>query len=197
MKNFQMGSNYSEKRLSSKKERKVMLLEYKNSSFSEADIQKYEERKLFSQDRQPSLSKLKKDWGYKVKADGTIMILSYRGNDTDVIVPSEIEGKPVAEIAEEAFSGVCYYTDSKVIINMKMRRQQINSIYIPASVNMISEVAFIGCGDKTLGDKVLQYIYIPKKAKKTYPAKMMLIIEKKSFGEKYAKKENLNYQVIE
>ena len=43
----------------------------------------------------------------------------------------------------------------------------------------------------------MTYVYPAKKAKRAYPTKMMLIAEKKSFAEKFAKKEGIAYQVNE
>ena len=173
----------------------AILLDYKNENISEENMEKSEKQKLSVIGKAPSLSKIKKDWGYKVQDDDTIAILSYKGSDTDVIIPSVIEEKPVVEIGETAFNGVCYYTESQVVKNVKVRRQQINTVYIPSSVKKISEIAFIGCGDRLLGEYTKQYIISPKKAKKAYLPKMMLIVEKGSYAEKYAEKEKMNYQI--
>ncbi|MBR7032924.1 MAG: leucine-rich repeat domain-containing protein, partial [Clostridia bacterium] len=67
------------------------------------------------------------DWEYYIE-DGEVTITGYNGSDTDVTIPSEIDGYPVTEIGDWAFE-YCSLT----------------SVTIPDSVMRIGEGAFWGC----------------------------------------------------
>ena len=60
---------------------------------------------------------------------GSIIIYSYTGNASELVVPAEIEGLPVKVIGKGAFK------------NKAFRK----SVHLPASVEEIRESAFIGC----------------------------------------------------
>lgn len=61
--------------------------------------------------------------------DSHVVISGYKGADPNAIVPAEIEGLPVTEIADRAFSDNTYIT----------------SATIPSSITKIGEKAFSGC----------------------------------------------------
>lgn len=61
--------------------------------------------------------------------DGTITIVEYLGNDTDVIIPEQIQGKDVTVIAEMAFMG-----------------KNLDKVTIPGTVTTIGTAAFMMCG---------------------------------------------------
>ncbi|MCL2812656.1 MAG: leucine-rich repeat protein [Clostridia bacterium] len=63
--------------------------------------------------------------------DGQITILNYIGNETEVMIPDQIEGHPVTAIGDRAF----------------FNRPELQSITIPSSVSVIGEQVFDGCGD--------------------------------------------------
>lgn len=65
---------------------------------------------------------------YDIYADH-VVITKYSGSETDIIIPEEIDGLPVTEIAEMAFSS-----------------KKISSVQIPDSVISIAPSAFSGCG---------------------------------------------------
>ncbi len=67
-------------------------------------------------------------WSSVTTSDG-VKIVGYSGSDTTVEVPSEIGGKPVTAIGEDAFSG----------------KTGITSVTIPGSVTAIGEGVFSGC----------------------------------------------------
>ncbi len=69
------------------------------------------------------------DWTYSVRSDGTVAIEEYNGSDTDVTIPSEIDGKSVTEIGVAAFWGCT----------------SLKSVTIPHSVTCIGGLAFAGC----------------------------------------------------
>ena len=47
------------------------------------------------------------DYEYAVLEDGTVEIIKYVGNSTEIEIPAEIDGKSVTKISNEAFNG-CY-----------------------------------------------------------------------------------------
>ena len=60
--------------------------------------------------------------------DGGVIITKYKGGQTEVTVPDEIDGVPVAEIGFYAFEA-----------------QPVTSVVLPESVKVIGEGAFIDC----------------------------------------------------
>ena len=73
------------------------------------------------------------DYEYTVLDDGTVGIAKYTGSDTEVTIPSKIDGKSVTSIGEYAF-GWC---------------ESLTSITIPNSVTSIGSSAFRGCKNLT------------------------------------------------
>jgi len=68
------------------------------------------------------------DYIYEITDDGVILLF-YKGAGGAVNIPSEIEGKPVVEIAPECF----------------LRRGNVTSVAIPSSVKVIGSFAFRLC----------------------------------------------------
>ena len=66
---------------------------------------------------------------YTIRDDGTASILRYNGKDKDVVITSQIGGKPVTEIGQYAFEAA----------------STVESITIPDSVTKIGEFAFQDC----------------------------------------------------
>lgn len=73
------------------------------------------------------------DFEYSTNDDGTVTITGYNGSDTEITIPSEIDGKSVTEIGEDAFSGC----------------DKITNVIIPDSVTIIGRSAFNGCDGLT------------------------------------------------
>lgn len=69
------------------------------------------------------------DFEYTVLDDGTLAIIYYFGNDTEVEIPSEIDGKKITTIEEGAF----HFCDG------------ITNVIIPETVTSIGDYAFHGC----------------------------------------------------
>lgn len=69
-------------------------------------------------------------WTYSVSSD-QVTINSYDGNESHVVIPSSLEGKPVVAIGKAAFSD----------------NSGVQSITIPASVTSIGAMAFGGAGN--------------------------------------------------
>lgn len=73
------------------------------------------------------------DWQYSVKDDGTIYIIKYTGQGTEIAIPSAIDNKNVSEIGDYVFSAS---TD-------------IKTVSIPNSIT-VSEHSFDGCDKATI-----------------------------------------------
>lgn len=69
------------------------------------------------------------DFVFAEKADGTFELTHYNGQDTNVIVPKDHNGKSVTSVAAFAFEG----------------RTDITSVTVPDSVTEIKSCAFAGC----------------------------------------------------
>ena len=90
------------------------------------------------------------DFEYEELADGTLSITGYRGSDTEIVIPAEIEGKKVTEIGEMAFS---YDSLTKTTIPNSVTTIEwgafyqcdITEIIIPSSVTSIGDYAFYQC----------------------------------------------------
>ena len=75
--------------------------------------------------------------------DGTAIITGYIGSDFDIVIPSEIENRPVVEIDAEAFEGY-----------------DLKSVVIPQSVTIIDYGAFHSCDllEKIIVPDTLEYL---------------------------------------
>lgn len=86
-----------------------------------------------SEPEEPSIPETSAEYFKYYEDDGEITITEYIGSDTDVVIPQEINGKPVSIIGEKAFCN-----------NWK-----ITSVTIPYGVTTIGYLAFSGCGQLT------------------------------------------------
>ena len=83
------------------------------------------------------------DYEYSLLNDGTVEITNYTGNDTDIVIPAELDGKRVTEIGSFAFDSCTS------LVNVK----------IPDSVLKIGNYAFMRCSglkNITLSDSVVE-----------------------------------------
>ena len=76
---------------------------------------------------------------YEVGADNKIRINAYLGNDTEIVIPAEIDGIPVAYLSSDAFS----------------ENKTITSVTIPGSIAEIPYGAFLRCS--SLRNVVLEH----------------------------------------
>ena len=77
-----------------------------------------------------SLEKWNSDFDYETNEDGTITIIKYYGNNTEVIIPETIDEKKVTAIGNEGFK----------------EYEGLTSIKIPSSVTSIGDYTFYDCG---------------------------------------------------
>ncbi len=78
-------------------------------------------------------------WRYATEGDN-IVIYAYAGTETEVVIPSEIDGKPVHIIDE---IGLCY--DSKRVVDGSSYHSNITKLTIPASLKEIPLDLFAQC----------------------------------------------------
>ncbi len=88
--------------------------------------------------------------------DSTGAITGYTGTDTDIVIPSEINGIPVTGIATKAFSGNTSITSVYIpasVTTIKSRAFQnatsLRSVTISEGVSAIDSYAFMGCSALT------------------------------------------------
>ena len=113
-------------------EKTSSLLEYQNKTYSIDEIVK-DQMKELSVDT-TSKSYIRKSFGLRlIKNETEYEIISYKGKDTIVIVPDNIEGKPVTSIADGAFSPT-YRGIKEEIRNL---RRNITSITLPDTITRI------------------------------------------------------------
>ena len=96
------------------------------------------------------------DYRYDVNDDDTIRITGYSGSDTAISIPSEIEGKKVTSIGDDAFCDCSSLTSINIPDSVTdigdyafCYCSSLTSINIPDSVTSIGRSAFFGCSSLT------------------------------------------------
>ena len=118
------------------------LLDYKNrtADFPAEEKKREEREKRKMRQLFDPVAVMKKVWSWKERKDGTLCLTSYKGTDTEVVVP-ELIGKKAVTALEKTFN--CYA--SRLTSEMKTTRKSLRSVTIPDSVTSISGFAFAGC----------------------------------------------------
>jgi hypothetical protein len=118
------------------------LLEYKNRTADLAKEAAAEEKAAVRSLLNPlSAEELKKSWSYKKLEDGSLIITSYKGTDTEVTVPERIGKSPVSTIGAEAFSAWSY---TSRVPNREVRKK-ITRVVLPEGIREIGRNAFWEC----------------------------------------------------
>lgn len=97
---------------------------------------------------QQAKAALSGDFSYMDNGDGTAAITSYKGTNTDVIIPSVLEGLTVTGIGKDAFFGrnLASVTLPDTLTSIGIRAfgsNQLTSLTIPDSVMTIGDYAFM------------------------------------------------------
>lgn len=135
-----------------KTESAAWLLDFKNRTADlAAERIKAEKKMLRELNADPnSLAELRKIWKFENREDNTIIIIGYKGDRTEIIVPEKIGNEIVTAIGEYAFS-----PDAKRIREEQRNfRKSITKITLPDTIESIGEFAFFKC-------KALAEINIP------------------------------------
>ena len=129
---------------------------------------------------------------YLLNSDGTYTIASYAGNDTEIVIPSEINGIPVTAIGNNfaknnrKITKITMPDTIKIIGNSAFYRcTKVTEIHFPNSLVIIGENSFRSCGNSetdlvlpetvesiganafaSYGSKKITNVYIGKNVKK-------------------------------
>lgn len=111
--------------------------------------------------RAPSLSTLRKIWTFSPRPDGTYRIAAYKGDESDVTIPSEINGVKVTELGkgESDFLSNPFFGELAPRIRsvtleegltavgryLFLRCGALKSVALPASLKKIGYGAFFAC----------------------------------------------------
>lgn len=85
------------------------------------------------------------DYEYTVNHKNEVIILSYLGNSRQVVIPSEIDGKPVIEIGAYSFNGIERHQDDGIKFENHPNawyNKRIKKVTVPSTVKVIRENAF-------------------------------------------------------
>ena len=100
----------------------------------------------------PAYAESSGDFSYTILSDGTAKITEYNGSESDLTIPSTIDGYSVSEIANQTFwynNSIVnvYVSDGIKIIRYDSfwRCSNLKTIYIPKSVSSIESWAFTDC----------------------------------------------------
>ena len=132
-------------RLAGDPESVSMLLAYKNGTYSAEEVVENEDKKVEKMLRKPTAAEIKKLWAIKEETDGTITLVTYKGAERDILVPSRIGKKPVTKIGYECFADTLYYGESGRNIPNRDERLLIETIEIPEGITSIERNAFYKC----------------------------------------------------
>lgn len=119
------------------------------------------------------------EYRYRKLEDGTLEITGYQGNDTELVIPAEINGKRVTGIGDSAFSGC----------------SSLTGIELPAGITSIGVNAFSGCRSLT-EIKLPESLTIIGDYAFGELKDMELLVYKNSYAEKYAKQYKYSYKYI-
>ena len=111
----------------------AVILKYKKQLSGE----KQDTEEAFSLDENITAADLRKIWGTKKQENGDLTIISYKGNDENVIVPEKIGKSDVKAISSGAFRA-----DTATSEPRKRARESITSVVLPGTIREIPEKLF-------------------------------------------------------
>ena len=117
----------------------ALLLDYQNKTFSSEEIISSTTEELFLDTN--SKKYISKSWNYHLKKDGTYIITRYIGEDREVLIPDNIDGKPVTELGDDVFNARA----KGVEYDIREKRKHINSIIMPNTITKIGKRVFWYC----------------------------------------------------
>ena len=124
----------------------AMLLDYQDRQLKPGEREQMEAEKMqremdFMLTGALTAAEAKKSWRYEKDEKGNLTILGYKGQETEVEVPTAIGKDPVAAIGDYAFS-----PNGKPLSEAQREaRRNIRSICVPEGVETIGESAFEDC----------------------------------------------------
>lgn len=122
----------------------AFLLDFKNRTADLAKERENAEKKMLRElNANPdpnSVAELKKIWKYEKRADGTLIITGYKGDERLVTIPEKIGKSTVTAIGELAFSPKA----PRLTYEKEMQRVLIEKIIVPPTVKTIGRRAFGG-----------------------------------------------------
>ncbi len=125
----------------------AFLLDFKNRTADlAAERERAEKRMLREMNANPnSLAELKKVWRFTKLEDGTLEITSYKGKQTEVVVPEKIGKDTVTSIGNGAFTGNIGRAKRTPREICNFRQGKITKITLPETISNIGEGAFDHC----------------------------------------------------
>lgn len=123
------------------------LLEFKNRTADLAEERKRAEKRMLRElNANPnSLTELKKVWRFTKLEDGTLEITSYKGKQTEVVVPEKIGNDTVTSIGDGAFTGNIGSAKRTPREICNFRQENITKITLPETIINIGDGAFNHC----------------------------------------------------
>lgn len=150
-------------------------------------------------DKDPyNTSDMKKLWGYKKTEDGTVMITSYLGEESEITVPPRIGKAAVSRIGPYAFSPCMPSAQGYGKLRMPRRVTAMNklrSVRIPEGVITIDENAFLSASI----EKVIIPTTVSSISSEAFPrdkSKVTIFAPAGSYAEEYASANGIRFEIM-
>ncbi len=129
---------------------------YEGAAAQEEEPQKNAAQEILEaenrQEKEESCAKASQDWQWDVLEDGTVSIKNYSGTETEVEIPSQLDGKKVTTLGYYAFNGNKGITNIRIPDTVTTLEDTVflcctalKEIVIPSSVSSIGEEVFLDC----------------------------------------------------
>lgn len=156
------------------------------------------------------------DLEYSEIYDGTIKITGYSGSETELTIPSEIDGKSVTRIDSFSFRGYLPLTSLTISDGVQKiedcafcKCKNLKSVTLPDSVTLISQQAFDLCDNlksviipesvTDIGWRAFGYHEVSKNGRNVIEKieDFKIYCYKDTEGEKYAKDNGFEYELLD